>query len=187
MLLQPHVSSALSRIFPCEWVLSFQQDSKILKGKILSLLWISPSALQCSGWYYDPLTVLKKKTASPLQSTQMQVELSTHRTLISNQMRLLDKTATPSRREVLQSGRNTQTPSWHFYPPQNFSCAPYIKHKENHSFVLHFFHGAKDDKQNEVSSKKLLKGPKRERSFKIYFQKTTYKCIIWNVTPRNSR
>lgn len=34
----------------------------------------------------------------------------------------------------------------HFYPPENFNCAPWIKYKENHSFVLHFFHGAKDDK-----------------------------------------
>lgn len=90
----------------------------------------------------------------------------------------LDKTATPSRREVLQSGRSTQTPSWHFYPPQNFSCAPYIKHKENHSFVLHFFHGAKDDKQNEVSSKKLLKGPKREKEVLKYIFKKQHINVL---------
>ena len=88
----------------------------------------------------------------------------------------LSKIAILSSKELLQSGRSTQTASWHFYPPENFNCAPYIKHKENHSFVLHFFHGAKDDKQNEVSSKKLFKGPKGEKQVQKYiFKKPTDK------------
>ena len=87
----------------------------------------------------------------------MQVELSTHENFISYQMRVW------IRQSLIHSRRSTQTPFWHFYQPENFNCAPYIKHKENHSFVLHFFHGTKDDKQNEVPSKKLLKRPKREK------------------------
>ena len=58
------------------------------------------------------------------------------------------------------------------HPPEDFNCAPGIKHKENHSFVLHFFHGAENKKQNKISSKKLLKRSKREREFKH----CTYLC-----------
>jgi hypothetical protein len=64
------------------------------------------------------------------------------------------------------------------YPPENFNCAPYIKHKENHSFVLHLFHGTKDDKQNEVSSKKLLKRPKREKQVLKYILKRQHINVL---------
>lgn len=141
-----------------------------------------PLLPQCPGWYCNPMAALNKLCLTFVQSTQMQLELSTDGSLISNQMRPSLRQRLPQ--EESWSRRSIQTPSWYFYPPENFNCAPQIKHKENHSFILHFFHVTKDDKQNEISSKKLLKRCKRkERRLKTYF-KWTYK---WNLTTLNSR
>lgn len=43
------------------------------------------------------------------------------------------------------------------HQPEQLSDTPEIKYEEHHRFALHFLQASKDNKQNEVSSKYLLK------------------------------
>lgn len=43
------------------------------------------------------------------------------------------------------------------HQPEQLNDTPEIKYEEHHRFALHFLQGSKDNKQNEVSSKYLLK------------------------------
>lgn len=43
------------------------------------------------------------------------------------------------------------------HQPEQLNDTPEIKYEEHHRFALHFLQASKDNKQNEVSSKYLLK------------------------------
>lgn len=75
---------------------------------------------------------------------------------------------------------NNEADAW---LPKNLNGAPQIENEKHHWLVLHFFHGTKNDEQDEIPSNHLVKGPNIVITLQMYFLRLQKAGVTAHESP----